>query len=693
VNVTPLPELPLSASAAHRALVVACTVYFVLAQVFVGTLPVWHEEIATHAMVPGTSYVRTRAGIDEVAVCPPGTVFQFQDARPTLVLCAGGLAWPVLISSYSGGVAYWPLQLLRPFHVGDPLASRRVGVALGLVALLALFGLISRVGGTMRAAVAVLVASVLPGVVVVHSLLVLFEVGPSVLLLIAAWVIAARKDREAPLSGRRALTAGALVGLAIFGNIKALVVFVPVAALALRTSKPLRQTSARAWALGLCGLALCAAPLFVSAVLDPARGFENQLWGRLAVSSRHLELGHLAAETWNAVISAGDFLFYFALLSGEDGALQPFSLLVSALAMSHSAYALVQALRGRSHDVVAAACGGLQLTYILFVWLTYETPAANYAPIAYAHAGSVACAIVFAGRLMKSRGFDARVGVGLAGGLTAVSLLWNDGRRGSPADFVDISVNVQAQRALAEHLERTGSKDVVTTSYNLALVPTAFTGAPTARLDVALGACRFVADPPECEVDVVLKVLRARPGARFVVPVEAGLIDEPSSRRIRETLALAARRAEGSVETEAVFKEPGGKPVLAIVGVGGMAAEPPLAPPHAVGPPVGSAPQVVVAGLTVGTSLTDGGVVRSTTRHEDVIRVAVAAEEGTYLLELVAPGALPFLPPARGGGYDIFYVPPLDDPNGRLLREVRAQDFATEIAHLLEQASRPKSSR
>ena len=67
--------------------------------------------------------------------------------------------------------------------------------------------------------------------------------------------------------------AGAFAGLAIFGNIKALVVLVPVVLVALRSSAALRRASLRAWGAGLVGLALLSSPLFIAAVFDPARGF------------------------------------------------------------------------------------------------------------------------------------------------------------------------------------------------------------------------------------------------------------------------------------------------------------------------------------------------------------------------------------------------------------------------------------
>lgn len=665
---------------ARAVLVLALVAFVVQGEWLAGALPAWHEEVATHAAVPGTALFWEHGELVEVTACSGDAWLEFLDARPSLVLCAGGLAWPVLVASYSGGVAYWPLQILRPLHRGDPVALRRIGIGIGALAILVLFLLVERTGGSLRAALSAAVASVLPGVLVGHSVLVLFELGPPLLLMLAGLSLVSRADREGPPTPRRASAVGALVGLAILGNVKALVVFAPVALLSLRESAPLRRAPLRTWLAMLVPLLVVASPLGIAALLDPSGAFGDQIVHRLDVAARHLDAELFLREALNAIVYAGDILFYFEILAGGDGALRPLTLTVSALALLHSTAALVGALRGRPHDPVAAACGALQLTFIVFVWLAYEqTPAANYAPISYAHAISVGCTLVTAGRLGARWMGQPWIGVGAAASIALISLVSNTYRRGDPRVFVDISINLTAERALGDYLTRHPPPELITTSYNLGGLPTAMTGMPATRLDTALHACHVEHAPERCERDVVRATMLAHPDARYVVPLELGPIDEPPARRIAATLGEVAEELEGRLVEEARFATSGGLDVLAVLRVEGIVA-PETAAPVELPPPPAAAPPPLLEGVEVGDALEDGRIVAIERAPGDGIRVLVERAGRAYGLEVTARGGRPFPPPDHSALHDVFYVQPADGPETRAEAEATALRLASSLA-------------
>src|SRR5579862_1176975 len=169
---TAFPRLERSAparpSVRRRArLVLAVAVGALLAQSwwFTGVWPTWHEEVSVHASVPAVDVVVENGVARTASVCDAGSWLRLEEERPYVVLCAGGLAWPILVTPYIGGVHYWPLQLLRPLHRGDPVALRRTALPVGALGLIVLFLLVEQVGGSRRAAAAVAVAAVVPAVV------------------------------------------------------------------------------------------------------------------------------------------------------------------------------------------------------------------------------------------------------------------------------------------------------------------------------------------------------------------------------------------------------------------------------------------------------------------------------------------------------------------------------------------------
>jgi len=523
-----------------------------------GVIPLSHEELSVHP-APPSSELTIEDGVGRtVDMCAGPSRLVFTQGRPSLVLCAGGLAWPIMVMEYIGGVLYWPLQLLRPLHHGDPIALRRTALAVGIVTLGALFLLVERLGDSRRAAATVLVAAVLPLFVILHSLLILFETVPPLLIICAALIVARRPDPSAPPAPARAAAAAALVGLAVLGNVKAAVLVIPLLAFSLFESPGLRRTSARAWYAAGVAAALAVSPMVIAALADPQHRFRHQVITRVVDASARLDPRLLALEFFYLPTMTVDPRYFL------DGGLWPATLLVPAAALAYSVRALIRAVRHLPHDRIAAACGALQLFYIVFVWLAYgQSIHANYGPLACAQAVSIGCAIAAVGRWMVQRGHSPLLGFAAVGAITLASVVPNTYRRGNPRDL-EISNNLNAERALGEHLRYTPGGPVAVTSYNLAGIPDALTGNSALRLDVALASCQQQVDTETCERGVFVAAIEAVPAARFLVPLRTTPMDEPPVRRVMTTIEDAARVLGARLREEARFETSRGVPVLAL---------------------------------------------------------------------------------------------------------------------------------
>ncbi len=662
----PVPTL--SPSRARLVLLVAIGTFVVQGVWLAGTFPVWHEETATHAgpSVPQLAPVDDDGGgvLPLNVGCGEGATWLRARTRPSAALCAAGLRWPVLVAPYIGGVAYWPLQLLRPIHQGDPVALRRCGLVIGALAILALFLLVEAVADSLTAAACAMTAATLSGFVVGHSLLVYYEFVPSLFVALAALVVARRRDPRTPPSARRLALAGLLVGLSIATNVKGLVVAAPLVATALHRGGPLRAAGVKRLAIAALCAAAPIAPLLVVALADPYGGVGTQVGARLATMAAHLHPRFFVEEVGNALLYAGDVGYYFALANGGDGGLVPAFLTLSTFAFAHSLVALVQRIAGRPHSPVAAACGALQLAYIVFVTLAYDQrPAANYAPVTYSHAVSLGCALLTAGRLLSGRMRSPSyrmvivvIAIGVASAVTSTF------RRGDLRDTTTVSINLTAERALVAHLRARPDAPAITTTYNLAGVLDAF-GASTLDGQPYLGQRRLDLGLREGLVER-FALLLADPGRlplRFVVPIRVGLIDEPGVALHRRALEDAARALGWRVTEEARFTTRSGVPVLALVRVS--------APPGAVFTPRPAraperrhadprrAPDPEVRAALEDASLGDGWqVTRIEGRADSAARVTLARGGVRVVVEVVRQGARPFAAPARSAAFDVFYA-------------------------------------
>ena len=172
-------EFRVTAASARIVLVVAIGVFLAQGWYLAGAQVGYNEEVVGHAAPPATELVVENHVARAINICDGHSWIAFsRGGDPHLVLCAGGLAWPILVNSYIGGVLYWPLQVLRPLHHGNLIALRRTALPIGALALLVLFLLVERLGGALCAALTVLVTAVFPAVVIMHSVLSFFNSYP-----------------------------------------------------------------------------------------------------------------------------------------------------------------------------------------------------------------------------------------------------------------------------------------------------------------------------------------------------------------------------------------------------------------------------------------------------------------------------------------------------------------------------------
>ena len=530
-----------------------------------GHAPITNEALSVYATTPSRELVVTGDQPEVVDPCGGDHRLVFATGRPSAMLCAGGLAWPVLVTPYIGGVHYWPLQLLRPLHHGDPLAVRRAALLIGVWGLLALFVLVERVGDPVRAAMSVCAAAVLPILLVIQSYGLMYELLPAVLVVTAATVVALRPDPTTPPTARRSRVAGAVAGLALFANVKAVVLVVPLLAIALYESRALRRTPWPAWGAALLGGALAIAPMVVTALMDPQRRMGHEVVFRLSIAESRLDVRLLAAEVFHLLVNAADFGYYGDIELGRDGRLWPATLAVYGVPFLYAVASLIRALRRRPHDRIAAACGGLQVFYLLFVWLVYnQAVATNYSPLALSFVTALGCTIAAAAEWAARHG--RRSGRWLAGtAALAVSVLAINAYRRPELFDAPVSVNADAARTLGAYLRGEPDAPIAVTSNNLVGLPDALTGRSSVRLDIALNNCGGAPDEDACAGRVLVAAIEALPGARFLVPLETGIMDKPLERRLVELLADAAARTGNRVHEEARFTTGHGVPVLALM--------------------------------------------------------------------------------------------------------------------------------
>jgi len=160
------------------------------------------------------------------------------------------------------------------------------------------------------------------------------------------------------------------------------------------------------------------------------------------------------------------------------------------------------------------------------------------------------------------------VGVAVATVITIAPLVANTYRRGDPRNLA-ISINLEAERALGEHLRRTPGGLVLVTSSNLVGIPDAVSGHPEIRpndtLARAMGDCAEQPNNRGCGQDVLIAVINALPRARFLVPLRVGHYDKDWEHGISDAIGSAAHALGARVRQEAQVETRRGVPVLALL--------------------------------------------------------------------------------------------------------------------------------
>ncbi|MEO6025371.1 MAG: hypothetical protein ABIR79_00705 [Candidatus Binatia bacterium] len=561
----PSPEPVIQPRTARAVLAVAVIVFAIQGWFLSGAVMDWNEMLAQFAAPMPFQAVMADGTVRIDDPCA-GRRLVVTESRPSLLWCAAGLGWPIQVTPYVGGLHYWPLQLLRPLHHGDPIALRRVTLPIGILALIVVFLLVERLSDPTRAALFAAVAAVLPAVLILHALPALYELLPSLLIACAALVIAKRADIHVPPSPRRAAIAGLLAGLGVLANIKGTVILTAALAFAWLHSPVLRRSSRTTVLAALGAAALGVAPLMVTSAFDPQQRFGHEIVWRLSIALSRLRPGPLAQELFNLVANAADLGSYFDLALGGDGNVWLVTLVPYALALGYCVVALWRKLRGLPHDAGAAACATLQIAYLVFVWLSYNQVAANYSPIAYVFAVSLGCAAVAGAGWLATYTRAPRASLALALLVATVPLIVNTHRRDQ--GDIPLSINLFAERALGEYLERVPGGTVVVTTNALVGVPEAFAGIRSVRLDLALSGCPGTeSEAAGCRHEVLVQTIKTLKQGRFVVPMVTGPVDKSWEQRMVPALSAAAEALQTHLEEEARFTTRDGKPALALMRV------------------------------------------------------------------------------------------------------------------------------
>lgn len=545
----------------------ALVVFLLLAGWLTTELPAWSEGRSVYPAPPGGRVLVLQGEtVRAEETCGTSDALTLRSAeRPHWVLCARGVSLPLMVSSYSSGVFYWPSALLLPWHQGDLRRLRLWGLLLGLASLLLTVRLVDRLAGRAVGTLATGLLAVTPSLLVLSAILVHYEVTPWLLLVAAAAVW------RAPLSLPRAAACGFLVGLAVGANIKALFLGLPLAALTWRL-RPERPKLSRAQRIGVAVAALAfllaLTPNLAHLFVDAGEGFAGQVDQRLAALAANLHPRRFAEELVNLAWFWADMMMYFDAAAGRQPQPSVPALCVAAPSLAYCLGAAVLGwVRGSVRDgvsLVAAACGTLLLTFLAVSALLYDQfPAANHSPL-YAVFGVGTAAGV--ARLAAALRLGHR-GTAALGGVAALLLLHATVGRGAPTRYLALPIDLAAEADVAAFLRsrpQHSALRTLTATYNYAGVFDSLGAGPTDR------AHRVFAEESAGPLDVrVQALLRSEPGTfDLVVPARPVPIDEGF---VAELPAALRRATESAGRSLRVVHESRGRvtsPLIRVLRVG-----------------------------------------------------------------------------------------------------------------------------
>lgn len=455
-------------------------------------LPTWHEEVSIQSnlgyRVLPERVTRPAGGRLQVEPwCGDGTSSRrwvLSASRPTLTLCLGGRALPVMTMPYASGVFAWPMLLFEPVHRDDVFVQRQIGLVRGLLALALLFGMVRRLAGDWAAALACFFAGTSAPFVYPHVFLFPYETLPWTLIAGAFWVwsrspeLSPGAPRQGPAPSWSTLLGGAaLAGLAVLANVKALFVFAPLLLAAWRSGATLRRIRPLQWAALLVTAAAACSPVWIFGLVDPAAGLSGQLAFRISTALHKARPEAVAREVVNLLTFGSDVGFYMEQVGGKAGTLFLPALVAVAVPIGYVVGCGVLLLAGRPRGSrLAGTCGVVIAAYYLVSLLLYDQfPSANYSPLHCVFGASYAAFALDAGRALsalaqrRGRSWPAWLPVAIVSVPLATLLIWATVRRGDPAAYMKSSLNAEAERRAARYLlAHPSDGEIVTTTDNLA---------------------------------------------------------------------------------------------------------------------------------------------------------------------------------------------------------------------------------
>lgn len=553
------------------------------------TFMVWSEEMIVHAM-PAARVLEPEpdaAGAPrlEPSCLEPGAPLLVRSAsRPTLSLCSGGRAWPILIAPYFSGFFYWPFAWLAPLHHDDAFTLRALGMILGAISIVVTYAVVRRLAGHGAAALTALFTAVMPCFLLVHATLEHFETLPWIWMMGAlSFFLAcpglapgarprapAHGDGSAEIPTRRLVLGGLFLGLAIAANAKSIVLLAVLVAIALRLGVPLRRI--RRGQAALLGAALLVPLLpMIALFFAPSNGYSDKSsnWTRTLVA--HLfDPRWLLSSVRGLVLLGADVAYYFGQLVDAP---RPH---LGAVVITAASLAFVIAdtartlIRGRGCPVTAA-CGGCLTAFTIMVALLYDHFPSNFTPLHTVYAASVAMAVTRLLRALVARARSPWPAVAVTAG-ALIAFTWSSVDMIRAMADVHVHTNADAERALEGYLTaRTGERaPVLTADVMLSGVLDSLSEGRvrTLRAHALFSVCQPRKQNPEAPACVQDRWRRLLPfavkgSARFVAPADWSSWGSEHISYV-PALELAAAELGYRVALERTFSTRRGVPVLSL---------------------------------------------------------------------------------------------------------------------------------
>lgn len=590
--------------------------------------------------------------------CSAGSISTIiSQERPNVSLCVNGHGYPIMVMPYAAGYIYWPSALLRFWHHDDVFRLRKLNIVVGTLTLIGLWLLLDRLSTRLLANSAVFIVATSPPFIFLHSLLVSYEVFPFFFLL--GGMLALSHLTQLSLNSKASNTSTApllltslCIGLSLAANLKALLIFAPLAGVSILFGVRWRIVTIRQWLLALPALIIPLIPTIAFAVLDPSSGFNQQLRMRsqIAQSSSLLKL---IAEPWNTALFWSDMIAYFDEIAGIA---ETRNLPAMLLACFSFLWAVVSLIRWRTVKNPIGAAGAALLLVFLFTsaFLYKQYPPANYSPINAVFGVVTAGAVIWFGQTLEQRFTILRqrvipllvVGAGL---LFASNVI----RRGDARSRIELPTNAAAENRATEYLKEHFTSDVtlVTTTYNLAGVFESISHGKIKPIQVhgyLLRTCSSEKIPEltqACVLDRWEQLLSSNIfnyPLRVVGPAKYVRVDELASKYLWETLHQAAKKTGMLVTLETGIRAAGADNALLIFRVERDPNAPATSTPvEPLPPPATSAPQNPETPLPI-ASIEHAGQATATPSQspkptkEDNIDLILAVIVGVWMIGLVS---------------------------------------------------------